>query len=175
MLSSLNALLIRFEGYVHGWLVRHAITVLRVSMGAVFVGFGLLKFFPGASPAEGLVVTTIDLLSFGLIPASLALVLTATLECLIGIGLLIGRGLRLTIYLLAVQLLGILSPLVMLPGRLFSGPHHAPTLEGQYVLKDLILVAAAMVIATRFRGARITRPESSSEGIAEANRTDMRV
>ncbi|GAB3821757.1 DoxX family protein [Kribbella italica] len=161
MMSSLNATLIRFEGAVHGWLIRHAITALRLSMGVVFVGFGVLKYFPGTSPAEDLVVTTIDAISFGLVPGPLALVLTATLECMIGLGLVVGRGLRLTVYLLAVQLLGILSPLVVLPHRLFSGPHHAPTLEGQYVLKDLILVAAAMVIATRFRGARIVRPDAS--------------
>ncbi|MGC4942268.1 DoxX family membrane protein [Kribbella sp. DT2] len=156
MSSSLNATLIRFEGSVHGWLVLHSITALRISMGAVFVVFGALKYFPGVSPAQDLTVTTIDLITFGLVPATPALILTATLECLIGLGLLVGRGLRTTVYLLAVQLLGILSPLLVLPDRLFSGPHHAPTLEGQYVLKDLILVAAAMVIATRFRGARIT-------------------
>lgn len=156
MTGSLNAVLVRLEGVTHGWLVRHAITALRISMGAVFLAFGVLKFFPGVSPAQDLTVTTIDILTFGLVPGSVALMVTATLECLIGIGLLVGRGLRLTVYLLAAQLLGILSPLLLLTGRLFSGPHHAPTLEGQYVLKDVILVAAAMVIATRFRGAKIT-------------------
>jgi uncharacterized membrane protein YkgB len=34
---------------------------------------------------------------------------------------------------------------------MFDGPHHMPTLEGQYVLKDLILVTAAVVIATAAR------------------------
>jgi uncharacterized membrane protein YkgB len=163
--SAVNATLIRFEGVVHGWLVRYAITALRISMGAVFLSFGVLKFFPDVSPAENLTVTTIDILTFGLVPGAVALVLTATLECLIGIALLIGRGLRLTVYLLAFQLLGILSPLLVLTGRLFSGPHHAPTLEGQYVLKDVILVAATMVIATRFRGARITRPVDRSPAL----------
>lgn len=157
MVKSLNAVLVRFEGGIHGWLVHHAISALRISMGAVFFGFGVLKFFPGVSPAEDLAVSTIDILSFGLIPGAVALVATAALECLIGLALLVGRGLRLTVYLLAVELLGILSPLLLLTGRLFGGPHHAPTLEGQYVLKDVILVAAAMVIATRFRGAKITR------------------
>ena len=61
---------------------------------------------------------------------------------------------------------GILSPLVLLPERLFAGPYGAPTLEGQYVLKDVILVAAGMVIAAvTFRGGRLVRgdlPPSSA-------------
>jgi hypothetical protein len=56
--------------------------------------------------------------------------------------------------------LGILAPLALLPARLFSGPDHAPTLEGQYVLEDIILVAAGMAIAAgTFRGGRLTRDE----------------
>ncbi len=48
----------------------------------------------------------------------------------------------------------------LLPGRLFAGPYHAPTLEGQYVLKDIILVAAGLVIAAgTFRGGRLVRGE----------------
>jgi len=154
-------MLVRFEGVIHGWLVRNSITALRISLGAVFLGFGLLKYFPGASPAGNLTVSTISILTFGLVPDTVALVGTATLECLIGLSLLAGRGLRVTVYLLAVELLGILSPLVLLTGQLFSGPGHAPTIEGQYVLKDVILVAAGMVIATGFRGAKITHPGDS--------------
>ena len=144
---------------VHGWLMRFSITALRVTMGVVFLGFGALKLVPGLSPAEDLVESTLAVISFGLVPDGVGLVLTALLECAIGISLIAGRGLRLTVYLLAVELLGILSPLVLLPGRLFNGPGNAPSLEGQYVLKDIVLVAAAMVIATQFRGASITAPE----------------
>jgi len=162
MTNHANDLLIRFEGAVHGWLVQHSITVLRISLGVVFLGFGVLKLFPGVSPAEGLVEATIEVMTGGLVPARLGLVVTALLECAIGISLIAGRWVRLTVYLLAVELLGILSPLVLLPGRMFGGPFHAPTLEGQYVLKDLILVSAAMVIATAFRGAHIVTPEDWS-------------
>ena len=67
---------------------------------------------------------------------------------------------RVAVWLLVVQFIGILAPLVLLTGRLFSGPHHAPTLEGQYVLKDIILVAAGMAIAAgTFRGGRLIRDE----------------
>jgi putative oxidoreductase len=140
---------------VHRWLMRYSITALRISMGIVYLGFGLLKYFPGMSPAQDLALAATHLLSFGLVPAvvpnSVAMVLIATLECTIGLLLITGRWLRLTISLLAVHLAGILSPIVLLAGRMFAGPHHMPTLEGQYVLKDLILVTAAVVIATAAR------------------------
>lgn len=154
------------EAAIHRWLMRYSITALRLSMGAVLLGFGILKYFPGISPAENLALATTHLLSFGLVPAVVpnvvAMVLIATLECTIGVLLLSGRWLRLAMCLLAGQLAGIMSPVVLLPGRLFAGPHHMPTLEGQYVLKDLILVAAAMAIATTVRGATITDRESRS-------------
>lgn len=135
----------------HRWLNKHSITLLRVSMGAVIFGYGVLKFFPGVSPAENLVQTTTSLLTFGLVPDNVALVLVATLECAIGLSLLIGRGLQVTIYLLMFWAIGILSPVLLMPQRLFSGPNHAPTLEGQYVLKDIVFLTASLVIATTLR------------------------
>ncbi|MBV9160686.1 MAG: hypothetical protein JO281_03830 [Pseudonocardiales bacterium] len=149
------------EAAIHRWLMRYSITALRVSMGAVYVGFGILKYFPGLSPVQDLALATTHLLTFGLVPAvvsnSAAMALIATLECTIGLLLITGRWLRLAVSLLAVQLGGILSPIVLLTGRMFAGPHHMPTLEGQYVLKDVILLAATMVmIATSVRGGVIT-------------------
>jgi len=144
------------ELVVQRWLIAHSIAVLRVSLGAVFFAFGVLKFFPGVSPAQNLVVRTTDILTIGVIPAGVALVLVATLECVIGLCLITGRAMRAGVYLLAIQLIGILSPLVLLTGRMFAGPHGAPTLEGQYVLKDLILVGAGLVVAATLSGARLT-------------------
>jgi len=148
------------EAKLHGVLVRHGIAALRISVGAVFLGFGVLKFFPDVSPAQGLAVKTTDLLTFGLVPWQAGLVVIAALECFIGICLLANRWMRLAVWLLAAEFVGILAPIVLLTGRLFSGPHHAPTLEGQYVLKDIILVAAGMVIAAgTFRGGHMVRDE----------------
>jgi len=148
------------EEKLHGVLVRHGVSALRISVGAVFLGFGVLKFFPDVSPAQGLAVKTIDLLTFGLVPWQVGIVVIAALECFIGICLLANRWMRLAVWLLAAEFVGILAPLVLLTGRLFSGPHHAPTLEGQYVLKDIILVAAGMVIAAgTFRGGHMVRDE----------------
>lgn len=136
------------DAAIHRWLKHHSITLLRISMGAVIFGFGVLKYFPGVSPAENLVRATTQLLTFGLVPDRVMIVLTAILECVIGLSLITGRGLRVTSYLLVGWGIGILSPLMLLSGRLFSGPDHAPTLEGQYVLKDFVLLAASLVIVT---------------------------
>jgi putative oxidoreductase len=151
---------VAIEDKLHSALVRDSITALRLAVGAVFLGFGVLKFFPDVSPAQDLAIKTIDLLTFGFLPWQAGIVVIATLECFIGICLLANRWMRLAVWLLALQLVGILAPIVLLTGRLFSGPHHAPTLEGQYVLKDIILVAAGMVIAAgTFRGGRMVRDE----------------
>jgi uncharacterized membrane protein YphA (DoxX/SURF4 family) len=155
-LQRADARLRAVEAVCHRFLVAHSIALLRISLGLVFFGFGLLKFFPGVSPAQNLVQQTTDLLMFGLLPGGVALVLVAAMECTIGLCLICGRFLRPAVYLLGVQLVGILSPLILLTGRLFDGPHGAPTLEGQYVLKDIIIVGAGLVMAATIGGARLT-------------------
>jgi len=159
-MSMLGERLVTIEEKLHGLLVRHAIKALRITVGAIFLGFGVLKFFPDVSPAQGLAMKTIDLLTFGLIPWEVGIIAIAALECFIGICLLANRWMRVAVWLLVVQFIGILAPLVLLTGRLFSGPYHAPTLEGQYVLKDIILVGAGMaIVAGTFRGGRLIRDE----------------
>ena len=159
-MSTLAPRFIQLENTIHRLLVTHSVSVLRIVLGATFLGFGLLKFFPDVSPAQALATDTIDTLTFGLIGPSVSIYAVATLECFIGICFLAGRWMRLAIWLLAAQFVGILSPLVLDSGELFGGPYHAPTLEGQYVLKDFILVAAGMVIAAgTFRGGRMVRDE----------------
>jgi putative oxidoreductase len=136
---------------VDGWLQRYSITLLRISMGAVIFGFGVLKYFPGVSPAQNLVLAVNHRLTFGLMPDNVTLILFATVESLIGLSLITGWGLRVIIYPLAIWAVAILSPVVLMPSLLFSGPDHAPTLEGQYVLKDVILLAGCLVIAAHVR------------------------
>ena len=86
-------------------------------------------------------------------PQAVAIILIAALETTIGLLLISGRGLRLAIALLAVQMVGILSPLVLLPGEMFRTDPLAPTLAGQYVIKDIILGAAVLVVAAKALGA----------------------
>ncbi|MBV9690114.1 MAG: DoxX family protein [Ktedonobacteraceae bacterium] len=136
---------------INRWLVRYSVILLRISMGAVFFGFGVLKFFPNVSPAQSIATQTLNLISFGLLPATISRVFVASLECAIGLCFLTGKFLRMAVWLLLFELIGILSPLVLLPGELFTGPFHAPNLLGQYVLKDVILAGAGLVIAANLR------------------------
>ncbi len=73
--------LLHAENVIHYQLVVHSVAALRVAVGAVFLGFGVLKYFPGVSPAENLTKATTHLLSFGLVPDGVSLVAIATLEC----------------------------------------------------------------------------------------------
>jgi len=125
---------------------RHSVDILRVSLGLVFLGFGVLKFFPGASPAEALVMRTLDTLTLGIIDGRNAVLLTALMECFIGLTLVTGKFLRTGLLVLGFSLVGIMSPLVLFFGDLFPG---TPTLEAQYVLKDIVLAAAGLVIAAK--------------------------
>ena len=144
------------DSAINRWLLRYSIALLRISLGAVFFGFGVLKFFPNLSPAQSIATQTIGLLTFGVVPAGIARVLLACLECGIGLSFITGRGLRIAVWLLGIELIGILSPLVLLPKELFTGPFHAPNLVGQYVLKDVVLAGAGMVIAATLRGGRLS-------------------
>lgn len=135
-------------------LAQHSVTALRASLGLVIAGFGLLKFIDGASPAEGLVMQTTEALTLGVVSGHTAVVATAVIETLIGLGLLAGRPLRPVLTLTTLWLGGILAPVVLFPGQMF--PDGFPTLTAQYVLKDIILVAATAVVAARALGARMS-------------------
>ena len=143
------------------WLATYSIPILRISLGLVFLGFGALKFIPGASPAQELVVRTLETLSFGMVSGEAALLVTAVAECFIGLTLITGKLLRTGLVVLAASMVGIMSPLVLFFADLFPG---APTLEGQYVLKDIVLVAAGLVIAARALGARMVAGEQRTAG-----------
>jgi uncharacterized membrane protein YkgB len=136
------------------WLARYSIPVLRISLGLVILGFGALKFIPGASPAEALVMRTVDTLSLGIVSGQAAVLVTAVTEVVIGAILVTGVFLRLGLLAVAGWLVGIMSPVVLFFPDMF--PAGGPTLEAQYVLKDIVLGAAALVVAARALGARLT-------------------
>jgi len=145
----------QMETSVTRWLVNHSPTVLRVSLGVIFLAFGVLKFFPGLSPAQELAARTTEILTFGLVLASVNIVMVAALECAIGVGLIWGRYLRVTLVLLGFQMVGAMSPLLLFSGDLFAGPYHAPTLEAQYIIKDVVLVSVGLVLGATLHGRRI--------------------
>lgn len=117
-------------------------TVMRLALGAVYLHFGFLKLFPDLSPAELLASQTV--IRMGL-PWSLdtALLFVAALECVIGLLMLAGIARRLALGLLLVHLAGTFAPMVVLPELAFKYAPFAPTFEGQYILKNLVFLAAA--------------------------------
>jgi uncharacterized membrane protein YphA (DoxX/SURF4 family) len=133
------------------WLAGHGLRLLRISIGVIFLWFGVLKFWPGLSPADQLATDTIEKLSSGLIAGDLARVLLAILETAIGIGLVAGKFVRITLLLLVGQMLGTVTPLFLFPDVTWS-QLFVPTLEGQYILKNIVLVSAALAIGATVRG-----------------------
>lgn len=137
------------------WLSRYGVVLLRVSVGIVFFWFGILKFFPHLSPAEDLATRTIETLTFGIMQADVSLPILAGWEVLIGIGLISGKFMRITLLLLFMQMLGTITPLFLFPDETFTRFPYAPTLEGQYIIKNMVLVSAAFVIGATVRGGNL--------------------
>ena len=143
------------------WMARHSIAMLRIGLGIIFLWFGLLKFFPSLSPAQELATRTISLLSFGMLGPSLSLPLLAAWEIIIGLGLISGRGMRITLLLLWLQMLGTITPLLLFPNEAFQYIPYAPTLEGQYIIKNVVLISAGLVIGATVRGGGLSTTRQS--------------
>jgi uncharacterized membrane protein YphA (DoxX/SURF4 family) len=146
----------RTDRRITRWMADHGLLLLRIALGVVFFWFGALKLFPGASPAEELAGRTIERLTLGAVPTATALPILAIWEVAIGVGLFIGRGMRITLLLLFVQMLGTITPLFLFPSETFTTFPLAPTLEGQYILKNVVIVASAIVLGATVRGGQLT-------------------
>lgn len=161
----LSGLFHSIDRRISDWMARNGITLLRLSLGLIFFWFGILKFFPGMSPAQNLSSATIERLTFGLIQPDISVPLLAAWESLIGIGLLFNMFIRTIILLLLVQMAGTLTPLFLFPNLCFNSIPFAPTIEGQYIIKNLVLISGAIVIGATVRGGGLV-----SSRIAERER-----
>jgi uncharacterized membrane protein YphA (DoxX/SURF4 family) len=160
MIQTLWALYNEIDRKLTTWMARYGILLLRLSLGIIFFWFGVLKFFPNLSPAEDLATRTINQLTFGLISEYVAMLILASWECLIGIGLIFGIFLRATLALLFLQMLGTITPVFFFPNEVFISFPFVPTLEGQYIIKNLVLISAGIVIGATVRGgAVVAEPE----------------
>lgn len=148
MFNSIKNLFDKIDPQITNWMSRYGIISLRVSLGIIFFWFGFLKFFPGLSPAQELATETINLLSFGLVKPGISIIILATWECLIGLGLIFGFFIRTTLFLLFLQMVGTITPVFLFPNEVFTKIPYAPTLEGQYIIKNLVLISAGFVIGT---------------------------
>jgi putative oxidoreductase len=147
---------------VIGVLARWAIPVLRVSLGAVFLWFGFLKI-ARVSPVADLVARTV----YWVDPSWFVPVLGAV-EVAIGAGLLAGRALRTVLALFWLQMLGTFLVLVIQPEVAFQrGNPLLLTVEGEFVVKNLVLLSAGMVVGSTVRKRRKST-DTSPRGLGSA-------
>ena len=119
--------------------------LLRISMGIVFIWFGILKPL-GMSPAQALVERTVYWFD-----PKIFVPFLGWWEVAIGVGLLIRPLIRLAILLLFLQIPGTALPLFLLPEVCFTHVPYGLTLEGQYIVKNLVLISAALVVGGTVR------------------------
>lgn len=138
---------------IASWMERNGHFLLRMALGVVFIWFGLLKPL-GLSPAAGLVQRTAYFL-----PPDVFVPLLGWWEVAIGVGLLYRPLNRTAILLLFLQMPGTLMPLVLLPEVCFTRIPWGLTMEGQYIVKNAVLIAAALVV-----GGTVRPPRRSAGG-----------
>lgn len=135
----------RIDASIATWMDRWSLPILRSGLGIVFIWFGALKLF-GVSPAADLVAATVYV-----VPPELFVPVLGAWEMLIGICLLYRPLIRLGILLLFFQMPGTFLPLVLLPEVTFVQIPWALTVEGQYIIKNLVIIGAALVVGGTVR------------------------
>lgn len=146
MKIDLDAIDRRIAGFMHRW----GEVALRASLATIFIWFGVLKPF-GLSPAEDVVKKTAAWMPFFVPDVWLAVI--GWWEVAIGVTFIFHKTIRLAIALLALQMVGTFLPLVILPEVTFQPGHipYAPTLEGQYIIKNLLIISAALAVGGTVR------------------------
>ena len=135
----------QLDPMIAAWMDRHGIRLLRWSVAIVFIWFGALKTV-GMSPAQELVARTVYWF-----PPEVFIPILGWWEVLIGIGLLYRPLARAAIALLFLQMPGTFLPLVLLPDICFTAFPFGLTIEGQYIVKNLVLISAAIVVGGTVR------------------------
>ncbi len=130
---------------IAGWMNKYGLFLLRISLALIFIWFGLLKPL-GMSPAADLVKRTVFFFD-----ADVFFPILGWWEVAIGVGLLFRPLIRISLFLLFLQMPGTMLPLILLPDVCFTAAPFGLTLEGQYIIKNLVLISAALVIGGTVR------------------------
>ena len=139
----------RMETRLLQWAGFYSYGILRMSIGFIYILFGVLKFFPNHSPAEQLAVDTIEVVSSGFLTGNPALLSLAAFEVGLGLCLLFNYRLRLAVYLAIGHMLGTFLPFFFFPDQAFAGHPLSLSLPGQYIIKNLVLLAAFLVLYSK--------------------------
>ena len=132
--------------FITKFMSKWGITFLRYSLGAIYIWFGILKPF-GLSPAQELVENTVYWFDN---PKTFVPIL-GWWEVVIGLTICIKPLIRVSIFLLFIQMPGTFLPLILLPEVCFNNFPFGLTLEGQYIIKNLIIISAALVVGSTVR------------------------
>ena len=132
--------------FITKFMSKWGITFLRYSLGVIYIWFGILKPF-GLSPAQELVENTVYWFDN---PKTFVPIL-GWWEVVIGLTMCIKPLIRVSIFLLFIQMPGTFLPLILLPEVCFSNFPLGLTLEGQYIVKNLIIISAALVVGSTVR------------------------
>ena len=124
-------------------LTRLSLPALRISLGIIFIWFGALKPF-GDSPAVDVITKTVYWFD-----PDIFIPILGVWEMAIGLCLLYAPFIRAGLFLLALQMPGTFLPLIILPEVCFIDLPFNLTLEGQYIVKNLVLIGAAIVVGSR--------------------------
>ncbi len=134
----------RLDERLRPLLARIGVPLLRISLGVVFLWFGLLKIFD-VSPVSGLVANTIYWFDPDVVVPALGV-----FEVFVGACLVAGRLMRIALPLLVLQMAGTFMVLVLLPDVAFrDGNPFLLTVAGEFVVKNLVLLSSALVIGSR--------------------------
>lgn len=119
---------------------------LRLSAGFVYFYFGFVKFYTDLSPAELLASQTIMRMVPWQMDADTVLFGLAAAEVIIGAAFLLNCGLRWVLWIFLLHQLGTFAPLLLFPEITFKFFPFAPTMEGQYIVKNLVSFAAGLTV-----------------------------
>ncbi len=122
------------------------VRLLAVSIGLVYLWFGLLKFFPGLSPAEDLAINTIDKLTLGFIPQNLTYSMLAIWESALGIALIMGFKPKIASIIGLIHMVGTFTPLFLFPDLSFASAPFQWTLVSQYIFKNIVFIVAFIIV-----------------------------
>jgi uncharacterized membrane protein YkgB len=120
--------------------------ILSISIGIIYVWFGVLKFFFGLSPAEQVASQTIHQLTFGLLPDNIAIATLATWECVLGVMLILRRYMKLVLILMFTHMCFTFTPFIFFPHQTFMHLPYDFTLLGQYIMKNIIIISSGIVL-----------------------------
>ena len=141
-----KAVIIKLDIFISNYMSTYGILLLRYSLAMIFIWFGLLKPL-GISPAQELVENTV----YWFDDKATFVNFLGWWEVVIGFTMCVRPLIRISIFLLFLQIPGTFLPLVLLPEVCFTDIPYGLTLEGQYIVKNLIIISSALVIGGTVR------------------------